>query len=205
MPTRARPAVMSLARVARVRGDVRDLEGAGGAQLSMSSRLSVELILIDDDGGHVVHGLIDEAEQDRAGRAGCRSASVKRGAVAADVQELLLEDRDETTTHMLLRRLSRAVAIARRRGLLGERDEHVLERRRDGAHGGVGEAGARAARSRSSSSPSVRVDHGVHRLAEDRRAAAERLRAQPGERARGVAASRPRRGACRAVHRRAAP
>ena len=60
----------------------------------MSSRLARERVLIDDDRGHVVHGLIDEAEEheleDRD-----RQRDHERAAIAGDVEELLAEDRDE--------------------------------------------------------------------------------------------------------------
>src|SRR4051794_39062651 len=64
---------------------------------------------------------------------------------------------------------------------LGERDEHVLERWQDLARGRL-EAGGLQPLQQLAVGDSV-IDLGVHRLTEHGRAAAERLAAQPGQRA----------------------
>ena len=56
------------------------------------------MILIDDDGRQIVHGLVDEAEQDEL-QDRDHERQPKRAGVAKDVQELLPEDREERAPH----------------------------------------------------------------------------------------------------------
>ncbi len=103
--------------------------------------------------------------------------------------ELLPEDRDERVPERASPHHAARSPVRRARAALplGERDEHVLERRRDVAHVDAREARARAWRSTSSSSSGRprrrRACTAWPKIVAPRH---ERLRLQPGERARAV-------------------
>ena len=131
--------------------------------LSMSSRDSFRAILIDDHRRHVVDGLIDEAEQqhlhDRH-----HHGDDQHAAVAPDMQELLSRTPRGTTAtarrsrcRRRNRRASCGTSVRAFGGrLLGQRHEHVLERRRDRADVNLAELCRASAASAISSSETAR-------------------------------------------------
>ena len=185
--------------------------------LSMSSRLSRGLVLIDDDRRQVVHGLVDEAEEhELEQRDGQRDH--QRPAVAQDVQELLAEDGDERVPHGQAPLACGAREPRRRRPQLGADTGSPRARascsvsvtKTSSSDGAIcAELRVREARRAQRVEEGLvgprRVDDGVHGLPEDGRVVAERLLLQPRQGARGPRRLDLEAPRVRAGSRRAAP